>query len=63
MPEYKVITREVTSALSRDLPKAAAELARDVTAEMASGWKPQGGVASIQAGTSVYLLQALVKSN
>ena len=31
----------------------------DVNAELSSGWEPQGGIASIQAGTSVYLIQTL----
>jgi hypothetical protein len=26
-----------------------------------AGWEPQGGIASIQAGTTVYLIQAIVK--
>jgi hypothetical protein len=62
MSEYKIITKEVGSIVWRDVQKAAQELAREVSAELASGWKPQGGIASIQAGTGVYLLQALAKS-
>lgn len=61
MSEYKVITRKVTTALLRDLPKAAVDLARDVNVEVAAGWRPQGGVSSVQAGVTVYLLQALVR--
>jgi hypothetical protein len=62
MSEYKVIVKEVTSVVWRDVSKAAEELATEVNTELASGWQPQGGVASIQAGTGVYLLQALAKS-
>jgi len=61
MSEYKVITKEVTSVLWRDVNKAAQDLASEVNAELASGWEPQGGIASIEAGTSVYLIQALAK--
>jgi hypothetical protein len=59
MADYKVVAKEVTSVIWRDVEKAAQELARDVTAELAAGWEPQGGIASIQAGTGVYLIQAL----
>ncbi|HEV8392957.1 MAG TPA: hypothetical protein VGQ37_01735 [Vicinamibacterales bacterium] len=59
MSDYKVIAKEVTSVVWRDLDKAAKELAADVKAELSSGWEPQGGIASIQAGTGVYLIQAL----
>ena len=41
--------------------EAAQELTSDVNAELSSGWEPQGGIASIQAGTSVYLIQALAR--
>jgi hypothetical protein len=61
MSEYKVIVKEVTSVVWRDVLKAAEELAGEVSAELSSGWEPQGGIASIQAGTGVYLLQAVVK--
>jgi hypothetical protein len=57
--DYKVIAKEVTSVIWRDVEKAAQELARDVTVELSGGWEPQGGIASIQAGTGVYLIQAL----
>ena len=62
MSEYKVVAKEVTSVVWRDLHKAAQELAREVNAELSSGWEPQGGIASIQAGTAVYLIQALARS-
>jgi len=61
MAEYKVISKEVTSIVWRDVQKAGLELVGDVNAELASGWEPQGGIASIQAGTGVYLIQALYK--
>jgi hypothetical protein len=61
MSDYKVISKEVTSVVWRDVDKAAKELASDVSAELSSGWEAQGGIASIQAGTGVYLIQALVR--
>jgi hypothetical protein len=61
MAEYKVLAKEVTSVVWRDVQKAAQDLSADVTHLMSSGWEPQGGMASVEAGTSVYLLQALVK--
>ena len=59
--EYRVAVKEVTSTVWRDLDKAARELALDVSAQLGAGWSPQGGIASIQAGTGVYLIQALVR--
>ena len=59
MPEYKVVAKEVTSVVWRDVQKAAQELASEVNAELSDGWEPQGGIASIQAGTGIYLIQAL----
>ena len=61
MSEYKVVAKEVASVVWRDVQKAAQELAREVSGELSSGWEPQGGIASVQAGTAVYLLQALAK--
>jgi hypothetical protein len=61
MSAYKVIAKEVPSVIGRDVQKAAQELAREVSGELSSGWEPQGGKASVQAGTGVYLLQALAK--
>jgi hypothetical protein len=55
---YKVIAKEVTSIAWRDVQRAAHELAGEVNTELADGWEPQGGVASIQARTGVYLIQA-----
>jgi hypothetical protein len=57
--EYKVIAKEVTSVVWRDVQKAAQELANEVNAALESGWQPQGGIAAIQAGTGVYLIQAV----
>jgi hypothetical protein len=61
MSEYKVVVREVTSVVWRDVEKAAKDLADEVNAAMGHGWEPQGGIASIQAGTGVHLIQAMVK--
>ena len=61
MAEYKVVAKEVTSVVWRDVQKAALELSADVTQMMSAGWEPQGGMASVEAGAGVYLLQALVK--
>jgi hypothetical protein len=61
MSEYKVIVKEVPSVMWRDVQKAAQQLADEVNSELSSGWQPQGGIASIEAGTSVCLIQALVK--
>jgi len=61
MAEYKALVKEVTSVVWRDVQKAAEELTTEVNAHLSSGWEPQGGIASIEAGTSCYLLQATVK--
>ena len=61
MAEYKVMAKEVTSVIWRDVEKAAQELGAEVTRMGSDGWEPQGGIASIEAGTTVYLLQAIVK--
>jgi hypothetical protein len=61
MPEYKVIAKDIPSIVWRDVEKASQELGAEVTALLSSGWEPQGGIASVQAGAGVYLLQALVK--
>jgi hypothetical protein len=61
MSEYKVLAKEVTTIVWRDVQKAAVELASEVNAEIRAGWEPQGGIASVQAGAGVYLLQALSK--
>ena len=61
MSEYKVIAKEVTSIVWRDVQKAVQELAIEVNAELSAGWEAQGGIASIEAGTGVYLIQALFR--
>ena len=61
MAEYKVMVKEVTSVVWRDVQKAGQELSADVNQMISEGWDPQGGIASIEAGTSCYLLQALIK--
>lgn len=61
MAEYKVVAKEVKSVVWRDVEKAAQELGAEVTHLMSGGWEPQGGIASIEAGTSVYLIQAILK--
>lgn len=61
MSEYKVVAKEVTSVIWRDVEKAAKDLANDINMELSGGWEPQGGIASIQAGTGVYLIQALYR--
>ena len=61
MAEYKVIAKDVGSVIWRDVERAAQELGAEVTRQQGAGWEPQGGIASIQAGTGVHLLQALVK--
>jgi hypothetical protein len=59
--DYKVIVKEISSIVWRDVRKAADELGQEVTSELKSGWQPQGGIASVQAGSSVFLIQALVR--
>lgn len=59
--EYKVVQSEVTSLIWRDLEKASRELSRLVTEDMGAGWEPHGGVSSIATGTTVYMLQAMIK--
>ena len=61
MSEYKVNAKEVTTIVWRDVHHAAQELTSDVNAKLSSGWEPQGGIASIQAGTGVDLIQALAR--
>ena len=61
MAEYKAMVKEVTSVVWRDVEKAAQQLSAEVNQMISDGWEPQGGIASIEAGSSVYLLQALVK--
>jgi hypothetical protein len=41
MTEYKVIAKGVTSAVWRDVQKAAQELAFEINTELSAGWEPQ----------------------
>ena len=61
MTEYKVITQRVTGVLWPDVRKAAKALSAEVNTAISSGWEPQGEIASIKAGSSQFLLQALTK--
>ena len=61
MTEYKVVVAEITNLIWRDVDKASKSLTQDVTTEIASGWEPQGGIASVLAGSTVYLLQAMTR--
>lgn len=61
--EYQVVVQDVGSMLNRDVDKAAAELAARVQALIAEGWTPQGGLASVEAGTGIFLVQAMVRSS
>jgi hypothetical protein len=51
----------VTTVVWRDVNKAAEGLTEEVGKHVASGWDPQGGIASVEAGSSVYLLQAMIR--
>jgi hypothetical protein len=59
--EYKVVVKKVSSLVWRDVDKAARDLASLVNSELAAGWNVQGGVASVETGTSVCLIQALIR--
>lgn len=61
MSEYKVVTQDTGSIMSRNVVQAAIDLADQVQQLQRDGWTPLGGVASIEAGTSIYLLQAMVR--
>ena len=61
MAEYKAMVKEVTSVVWRDVDKAAQQLSAEVNQMISGGWEPQGGIASIEAGSSVYLIQAIIK--
>lgn len=59
--EYRILVEKIDHALSRDVDKAAQDLARQVSEQIAIGWEPVGGVAIGSAGTAPFLLQAIVK--
>lgn len=59
--DYQVVVQDVGSMLNRDVEKAAAEIAARVQALAAQGWAPQGGLATVEAGGGIFLLQAMVR--
>jgi hypothetical protein len=61
MKEYQVVFQEITSIINRDLPKAAGELKAQVNLLIDDGWTAQGGLATVHAGGSIYLLQAMIR--
>ena len=61
MTEYKVIVKKISNLVWRDVGKAAQGLTEEVSSHISSGWEPQGGIASVMTGSSVYLIQAVVR--
>ena len=61
MVEYKIVVRELTSFIYRDVRRIAEELAAEVDAELRAGWEVQGGIASVPAGANLFLMQAVVR--
>jgi hypothetical protein len=61
MTEYKVVMAEVTSLVWRDVGKAAEALSKEVMNHIEAGWEPQGGIATVPTGTTIYLIQAVIK--
>lgn len=61
--DYQVVVQDVGSMLNRDVDKAAAEIATRVQALTAQGWTPQGGLATVEAGGGIFLLQAMVRAS
>ena len=61
MSEYKVLFQDITSIVNRDLPKAVDGLESQVNSLIDAGWRVQGGLATVQAGGSIYLLQAMTR--
>lgn len=59
--EYKVIVKKVGLGLTRRVDTAAEELAKEVNDYVARGWEPAGGVAMGVAGSTPYLLQAVMR--
>ena len=57
--EYKLIVFPVPGVVTRDVRKATSEFAKEITAQIALGWEPVGGVAV--SSHDVHLLQAMVK--
>lgn len=61
MKEYTVVYQDITSVLTRDLPKAAEGLEAQVNQLIGEGWAAQGGLATVHAGANIYLLQAMTR--
>jgi hypothetical protein len=61
MSNYRVVYQDITSIISRDLPKAVEELQAQVNSLIDNGWIPQGGLATVHAGAGIYLLQAMTR--
>lgn len=59
MKEYRVITQDVGSMMSRDVVQGAMDLSVKMNQLIQEGWTPIGGVSSVEAGTGIYLLQAV----
>lgn len=61
MTHYQIVRQEITTVLTRDVPKAVDELTDQVNALIAQGWHPQGGLATVHAGAGIYLMQAMAR--
>jgi hypothetical protein len=61
--DYQVVVQDVGSMLNRNVDKAVAELAAQVQVLVAQGWTPQGGLATVEAGGGIFLLQAMVRAS
>ena len=59
--EYRLVKHKVSAVLSKNVEKLADEFTRQVNEHIRSGWEPVGGVAIGQAGSTTYLIQALIK--
>jgi hypothetical protein len=59
--EYKIVVKRVTNVVLRDIDKAAEQLVMEVNTLTSMGWEPVCGVAIGDAGTTPYLLQAMIK--
>ena len=55
------MVKRVTNVVLRDIDKAAEQLVMEVNTLTSMGWEPVGGVAIGDAGTTPYLLQAMIK--
>jgi hypothetical protein len=59
--EYRIVQVDCGPVTARDAAKAASELAALVNAQIAEGWVPVGGLASVSVGAGIYLLQAMTR--